>query len=228
MKIGILGTGVVGQTLAARLDELGHSVTMGTRDVAALMARPATPRAPAFSDWHKQHPQVQVSSFAEAAAQSELIFNCTSGVGSLPALEAAGAHNLADKTLVDVANPFQPRTAQSVNDPPALSVCNTDSLAEQIQRAFPEAKVVKSLNTVNTALMGTPQSVGGGDHHIFVCGNHDDAKAQVTELLASFGWKHILDLGDLTAARGLEMVMLLWMRLRDVQGTSLFNFKIVR
>ena len=200
MRIGVLGTGVVGTTIAAKLRELSHDVLIGSRS-ASDDALP----------------------FANAAAHGELVFNCTSGVASLEALGAAGEENLSGKVLVDVANPLD----FSQGMPPRLSVCNDDSLGEQIQRAFPTAKVVKALNTMNAAIMVDPARVPGA-HDVFVCGNEDDAKAQVAELLQSFGWpaERIVDLGDITAARGQEMYLPLWLRLMGAVGPQ-FNIHVV-
>src|SRR5262245_12885047 len=203
MRVAVLGTGGVGQTLAAKMASLGHEVMVGTRDVAALLARTeAGWGAEPFAQWQEAHPDVSVGTFAEAAAHGEIVFNATSGAASLDALEAAGAENLDGKILVDVANPLD----FSAVMPPTLLVSNTDSLGEQIQRAFPGARVVKSLNTVNAGVMVDPGQVAGGDHHMFVCGNDQEANAEVTRILKDwFGWKHVIDLGDIAAARGMEM-----------------------
>ncbi len=174
------------------------------------------------SGW-KRSPHVQLKTFEEAAAGSEIVINATSGDGSLPALRAAGAKNLEGKVLIDVANPLD----FSRGMPPTLSVSNTDSLGEQIQREFPEAKVVKTLNTTNALVMVNPASVAGGDHTMFVCGNDQSAKDSVRALLESFGWRDIIDIGDITSARGSEMILPMWVRLMGSFGPS-FNFKIAR
>ena len=226
MKIGILGTGVVGQTLSAKLASLGHAVMLGTRDVAQLMARPAggMGESQPFAAWHEQNAGVMLGTFAQAAAHGEVLFNCTNGSGSLAALKLAGEGNLNGKVLVDVSNPLD----FSQGFPPSLPVCNTDSLAEQIQRAFPQVKVVKSLNTMTAMVMVNPALVPG-DHDVFVCGNDAGAKAAVAGMLKDwFGWKSVIDLGDITAARGAEMILPIWVRLMGVLQTPLFNFKIAR
>ena len=108
-------------------------------------------------------------------------------------------------------------------------MCNTDSLGEQIQRAFPGARVVKALNTVTAAMMVNPQAVGGGDHHVFVSGDDPEAKGEVTRLLRDwFGWRNVLDLGDITTARGTEMYLALWIRMMIAMGSPMFNIKVVR
>jgi predicted dinucleotide-binding enzyme len=226
MRMGLLGTGPVSQRLAGRLAGLGHEVMIGTRDVEALMARTegAYDGSPAFADWRTDHPTVRVGTFADAAAFAEMVWNATAGAASLEALAMAGTRNLDGKILVDVANPLD----VSHRMPPTLSVCNTDSLAEQIQRAFPGAKVVKTLNTVNARLMVDPAQVGGGDHHVFVSGNDQEAKSEVTRLLVEgFGWTNVLDLGDITSARAAEMYLPLWLRLFAAVGNPMVNVKVV-
>ena len=227
MRIAVLGTGIVGRTLADRLAGLGHDVVMGTRDVDATLARtePGTPGTLSFAAWHAEHPGIRLLIFAAAAGHAETVLNATSGVGALAALQAAGEANLADKVLIDVANPV----VFSAGMPPVLDPVNTDSLGEQIQRAFPEARVVKALNTMNCQVMTDPAMIPG-EHNAFVCGNDADAKATVTELLASFGWPReaVIDLGDISASRGTEMVLALWLRLMLRFGHADFNFAIQR
>ena len=227
MNIGILGTGMVGRTLAGRLAALGHHVMVGSRDVGALLARtePDARGREAFAAWRERHAGVDVGSFAQAAAHGEMIVNATHGAASLEALRAAGADHLDGKVLIDVANPLD----FSSGMPPTLSVSNTDSLAEQIQRAFPGAKVVKTLNTVNMNVMVDPDQLAGGDHHMFVAGDEADARAEVTRILQDwFGWKNVIDLGDLSAARGLEMILPLWLRLSMTVQTPFVTIRVVR
>lgn len=212
MKIGILGTGSVGRTLAARAVELGHDVMIGTRDVAATEAKAEEPFPAALR------------TAAEAAAHGEVVINATGGQVSVAALQGAGAENLAGKVIIDVSNPLD----FSNGFPPTLAVCNTDSVAEQIQRAFPESHVVKTLNTVNAEVMAYPAKLADGDHSVFVSGNDADAKATVSQLLRDFGWRDIIDLGDVSTARGTEMMLPLWIRLMGPLGTMSFNYKIVR
>jgi 8-hydroxy-5-deazaflavin:NADPH oxidoreductase len=151
------------------------------------------------------------------------VFNCTAGGVSLAALRLAGAENLAGKVLVDVSNPLDFSRGF-----PALSVCNTDSNAEQIQREFPDARVVKSLNTVNCNLMVDASRVPG-DHDVFVAGDDAEAKAKVASILREdFGWRTVVDLGDLTGARPLEMHVLMWLRLYNALGTPDFNVHVVQ
>ena len=225
MRVAVLGTGGVGQTLAAKMAALGHEVMIGTRDVQAALDRAeAGWGAMVLSEWHAEHPDVKLGTFADAAAHAEVVFNATAGMASLDVLEAAGAKNLDGKILIDVANPLD----FSKGMPPTLSVCNTDSLGEQIQRAFPGAKVVKTLNTVNSNVMVDPSLVDGGDHHVFVSGNDEGAKAEVTRILKEwFGWKNVLDLGDITSARGAEMLLSLWLRLSMTLQTPMATIKVV-
>ena len=225
MEIAILGTGAVGRTLASKISSLGHSVTMGTRDVEALMQSQQASRqaGETFAAWHAKYPDVKVGTFAEAASAGELIFNATSGAGCLPALELAGADRIGTKILIDIANPLD----YSKGFPPSLSVVNTDSLGEQVQKALPAARVVKALNTMGAEVMIDPMSVGGGEHHLFLSGNDAGAKAEVARLLKEwFGWRHVIDLGDITTARGTEMFLALWIRLMPIVGRR-FNIQVV-
>lgn len=226
MKIAVLGTGSAGRTVAAGLAKLGHEVVIGTRDPEATLARqePSATGAPPFSEWHGQHGDVALATYEEGAAAAELIVNMTNGMGSLDALAAAGTRNLAGKILVDISNPLD----LSQGFPPFLNPVNTDSLGEQIQQAFPEAKVVKTLNTMNAAVMVNPGRVAGGDHSVFVSGNDGDAKKAVTSLLQSLGHTDVIDLGDISTARAAEMMLPAWIRLWGALGTPDFNFKIAR
>jgi predicted dinucleotide-binding enzyme len=227
MKITILGTGIVGQTLAAKLDSLGHDVRIGTRDPAVSLARnePGQYGNPSFRDWAAAHPRVTVATFADAAAHGEVVLNALSGAGTLDALDAAGADNLAGKVLIDISNPLD----FSKGFPPVLTVANTDSLGEQIQRRFPATRVVKSLNTVNAFLMVDPGQLAGGDHTMFVAGNDADARRQVSGWLREwFGWKDVIELGDITHARGTEMYLPLWVRIFGAVGTPTFSIRVVR
>jgi predicted dinucleotide-binding enzyme len=215
MKFGILGTGTVGQTLGTKLVQLGHEVKMGARSATSEKA----------AAWAKAAGGgASQGTFADAAAFGELCFNCTSGAGALEAVGAAGAANLRGKVLVDVSNPLD----FSKGFPPSLFTGTHESLAERIQAAVPEAKVVKSLNTVGANVMVDPGSVAGGEHDIFVAGNDAGAKGAVTEILRSFGWKHVIDLGDVTAARATETYLLLWLRMMGALKTPTFNVHFVR
>jgi 8-hydroxy-5-deazaflavin:NADPH oxidoreductase len=226
MKIAVLGTGVVGRTLAAGLSERGHEIAMGTRNVADTLARSESDAMgnPPFSQWHAEHQQVQLVPFAEAVAAAEIVINATSGSASLTVLEAAGSA-LDNKVLVDVSNPLD----FSQGMPPSLSVVNTDSLAEQIQRTFPQTKVVKALNTMNARLMVEPSRLPEA-HNVFVAGDDEAAKGAVRALLQELGWKeeNIVDVGGIRAARGLEMYLPLWVSLMGVLGTPDFNIRLVK
>jgi predicted dinucleotide-binding enzyme len=181
MKIGVLGTGGVGRALAAKMASLGHSILLGTRDVKEAMAeeKPDAYGNPPYRQWQEQHPDVKLATFAEAARHGELVINALAGVGTLAGLHAAGAGNLNGKILIDLANPLDHEKGM----PPSLFVANTDSLGEQIQREFPGARVVKSLNTVNAYLQVDPGKLGDGAHTMFVSGNDPEAKRQVIGIL---------------------------------------------
>lgn len=217
MKFGVLGTGMVGHAIASKLVQLGHEVKMGGREITNEKGQ----------EWARSTGSgASYGRFAEAAQFGEIVVNATAGVASLAALEAAGAQNLNGKVLIDIANPLD----FSQGMPPTLSVANTDSLGEQIQRAFPGTRVVKTLNTLNCQLMVNPNAVAHGDHHIFVSGNDAQAKETVLGVLQQFGWKkeHVIDLGDITTARGTEQLLPVWIRLWGTLGTPDFNFKIAR
>jgi predicted dinucleotide-binding enzyme len=216
MKVGVLGTGMVGQALATRLVEVGHEVTMGSRTAG-------NEKAVAWAD--SAGANASHGTFADAAAFGELIVHCTAGMHSLAALGEAGVANLAGKVLIDLANPLD----FSGGFPPTLAVCNTDSLGEQIQSTFEDTRVVKALNTMNCNVMVDPARVRG-DHAAFICGEDADAKAQVAGLLGSFGWPddRIVDLGGIRAARGLEMYLPLWLTMMGAVGTPDFNIGVLR
>jgi 8-hydroxy-5-deazaflavin:NADPH oxidoreductase len=227
MKIGVLGTGMVGQIISAKLAALGHPVVIGTRDVKATMAKsgPDQMGNPPFRSWHETHPDVKLGTFAEAATHGEILVNVLSGHGAIEGLRMAGADNIGTKVVIDVSNPLD----FSKGMPPSLLVSNNDSLGEQIQRELPKARVVKTLNTVNAYLMVEPRNLANGDHTMFVSGNDAAAKQDVTKLLKEgFGWKDVIDLGDITNARGTEMMVVLWARLYGTLKTPTFGFKIVR
>ncbi len=225
MKIGIFGTGMVGQSHAARLGELGHEVMIGTRNVKETLARNEkdTMGNPGFADWHKAHDKVQLGTFAETAAFGEIVLDCLKGEVAVATLKSVTGE-LKGKILMDIANALD----FSKGMPPTLLVCNTDSLGEQVQKALPDSKVVKTCNTTNAILQTHPEKLADGDHHMFLCGNDADAKAQVTKILQAYGWKHIIDLGDITNARGMEMLLPMWLRLWGALKTPMFNFKIVQ
>lgn len=208
----MLGTGMVGRTLAPALSRLGHDVVVGTRDPDATRAR---------DDWDLDLP---LAPFAGVAEGADLVVNATSGRGSLEALEAVGEAALADSVLLDVANPLD----FSAGFPPTLTVKDTDSLAEQIQRAFPRTRVVKSLNTVNCAVMVDPSRVGDDETTMFVAGEDPGARERVVALLEQLGWRDVIEFEDLAAARGMEMWLPLWVRLTGRLGTPVFNIRVVR
>jgi len=214
MKFGVLGSGLVGQTIGSKLVQLGHDVMMGSREAA-------NPKA---IEWaKKEEHNASFGNFAEAAAFGEIIFNCTLGSASLDALYMARAENLNGKILIDTSNPLDYSDEKHWK----LTFCNTDSLGEQIQRAFPAARVVKTLNTVNAEVMVDPGKLIERTD-VFVSGNSAEAKAKVSKILREwFGWKSIIDLGDITTARAVEMYVILWRNLRLVKETRRFNIRVV-
>jgi 8-hydroxy-5-deazaflavin:NADPH oxidoreductase len=226
VKISVLGTGVVGRALAGRLAGLGHEVVVGTRDPDVTLARTEPDRqgTPPYAQWQEQNPAVRLVSLADAGTDAELLVNATAGAASVDALAAAGVADRNGLVVLDVANPLVFSA-----DGPALSVANTDSLAETLQRAFPNARIVKSLNTMNAAVMVDPGRVPG-DHVVFVAGDDVSAKETVTGLLRELGWDagRVVDLGGLTAARGAEMFVLLWWSMTQSFGTYELNIGVNR
>jgi predicted dinucleotide-binding enzyme len=225
MKIAVLGTGMVGRAHAGKLVGLGHDVVIGTKDPAKTMAetKPDSMGSPPFSEWHKENSQIRLVSFADAAKHGEVVFEALHGAAVVEVLSSIKA-DLTHKILIDIANPLD----FSKGMPPSLFVSNTDSLGEQVQKALPETKVVKTFNTMAVTLQVNPQMLANGDHNIFVSGNDADAKAEVTKILNSYGWQHVIDLGDITTARGTEMLMPFWLRMWGSLQTPIFNYKIVR
>jgi predicted dinucleotide-binding enzyme len=226
MKIAVLGTGAVGRTLAGRLDQLGHDVVVGTRDVERTLARTAPAGSgPSYAEWQQAHPAVRLLPFPDAGAHREVILNATAGIHSLPTLEAVGAANLAGKVLLDLALPLD----LSHGLPPEFTIAGDDSLGERIQRTFPEARVVKTLNTVFMDVMVEPSRVPG-EHNLFLAGDDAAAKKTVTGILREFGWpdEAILDLGGIRSARGTEGYMQLYFLLVGTLGTFDVNIAVVR
>lgn len=226
MKIAILGTGSVGQALAKRLSGLGHQLFIGTRDVAETMSRTAPDHSgnPPIARLIGDNPLFELCSFREAVLQGDdLIVFAMNGQHALDCLKMVGEDLLSDKVMMDISNPLD--FAQGF--PPTLFACNTESLAERIQNAYPSLKVVKTLNTMGNPIMGHPELLRG-DHTVFMSGNDGPGKTKVAELLKSFGWKdkNIMDLGDITTARGTEMILPLWVRIYGKLQTPMFNFSI--
>jgi 8-hydroxy-5-deazaflavin:NADPH oxidoreductase len=221
VKVTILGTGSVGQTFATRLAGLGHQVMMGTRNASETLQREK------FAEWHKENSAVQLGTFAEATAYGEIIFNALQGASALEVLKSIDATSLNGKILIDISNPLD----SSKGFPPTLldGLNNTNSLAEEIQKLLPAVKVVKTLSTMWCGIMVNPMMIGNGDHNVFMAGNDADAKTSAKEILASFGWivSNIIDLGDISKARGVEMYLPLWLSIYSATNNGAFNIKIV-
>jgi hypothetical protein len=223
MQIGILGTGMVGRALAEGFIRTGHDVAMGTRDVHETTTRPLQGTSGLMADWLADHPRVALADLAAVAAAADVVVNATNGAGTIAALTTAGADNLAGKVLVDVANPLD----FSAGFPPTLTIKDTDSLGELVQRTFPQARVVKTLNTLTASLMTRPDLLPEPTT-VFLSGDDAEAKAVVAGLLGEFGWRDVLDLGGITTARGPEMYLPLWLRTMGAVGGPQFNLRIVR
>jgi 8-hydroxy-5-deazaflavin:NADPH oxidoreductase len=227
MRIAVIGTGLDGCTFASRLSGLGHDLVIGTRSVTDTLARTQEGRTgmQPYSAWQHEHLDVRLASFADAGAHGEVIINATSGTATLSALEAVGAENLAGKVIIDMALPLDGAPGQ----PRSLVVAGTDSLGEQIQRTFPRAHVVKTLNTVHVDVMVDPSRIPGL-HNVFVSGDNAEAKSTAALLLGEFGWppESIVDLGEIRTARGVEMYSSLFFTLAGQLKTWDFNIAIVR
>lgn len=215
MKIAIIGTGMVGQSIGNALLALGHNVMMGSRDA----------QNPNALDWANGKANASVGTFAQAASFGDVAFNCLKGEFCVPVVTSI-KQELSGKILVDISNPLD----FSKGMPPTLFVVNDRSLGEDIQDAVPDTHVVKTLNTLTASLMVNPKGLAEGNHDIFICGNNAAAKATVVSILNSFGWdtKRIHDLGDITNARGTEQVLPLWIRLYGHFQSPMFQFSIVR
>lgn len=235
MKIAILGTGGGARAHAARLVGLGYEVYAGTRDPEATLARtePDMMGNAPYGRWLADHPGVTLMSFGDAAAAAEeVVVNGIDGHNAVAALTAV-ADRLAGKTLIDYAVPYvyghegEHPWPTPWGTMPKLDPCDTDSLGERIQRALPAVKVVKSFVTQEQETVVDPAAVGGGDHTMFVAGDHVDAKRRAVALLTSYGWTDVLDLGPLVCARGMEM----YAHLHSAIGFGLggrFGVKVVR
>jgi predicted dinucleotide-binding enzyme len=218
VKIAVLGTGMVGRAVAVGLANLGLDVTIGTREPGQSLARTG---AEDFGTWAAMNVHVNVATYAEAARDAVLVVNALNGAVSVDGVAAA---RIADGTvLLDIANPLD-----FSRDQPSLFVGNDDSLGERLQRTFPGLRVVKSLNTMTAAAMVEPHLIADGDFTTFVSGNDDAAKAQVMSLLGSLGHQDVIDVGDITTARGTEALMLLWIRLMGPLGAPYFTWKVAR
>jgi predicted dinucleotide-binding enzyme len=213
MRIAMIGTGPVGRTLGDGLVKVGHGVVVGTRDPDRTRAR---------DDW--KGVKLPLVSYGEVGLNADLFINATSGTNSIEALEAVGAEMLGGKVLIDMANPLD----NSKGFPPPLLTANNDSLAEQLQRAFPDTRVVKAFNTVTVGVLVNPKAFGGQETTMFLAGNDADARSTVAGIASDLGWTDIVQFDDLTAARGLEMWLPLWIRLFRQFGTAMFNIKVVR
>ena len=212
MKIAVLGTGSAGRTVAAGLARLGHEVVIGTRDPVATRER---------ADWDSDLP---LEEYAVVADGADIVVNATNGQASLAVFDAIGGQQLSGKVVLDLANALD----FSGGFPPRMAVDDTDSLAEQIQRAFPQARVVKALNTVTAGVMVDPGKVGDGETTVFAASDDAEARAVVVALLEQLGWRDVVEFEELAAARGLEMWLPLWVRLMARLGTADFNLKVVR
>ena len=226
MKIAVLGTGMVGRTIAAKLTTLGHDVALGTRDRDASLARIPPQGQTSLADWLASHEAITLTDLASAAAHGEWVIFALNGKGTFDGLTAAGADAIGDKIVVDISNPLEFSHATCRR---ACSFPTPIRWPRSIQRLLPNARVVKTLNTVNANVMVDPAKVADGNHTMFVCGNDPEARSAVARFLETeFGWRDVMDLGDLTAARGMEASLHLWLKLWGAVGHPGFGIKVVR
>jgi len=213
-KIGVLGTGMVGQTIGSRLVALGYEVMMGSRKKDNEKA----------VKWASENgANASNGTFADAAKFGSIIFLCTKGEATLEILKLAGHENFKNKTVADISNPLD----FSKGMPPTLFVCNDNSLGEKVQEAIPGAFVVKTLNIVNCEVMVNANK-SGGSPTMFVSGNNADAKKEITGILKQFNWEDVIDLGNISTARGTEMMLPIWLRTFMATGNGYIAFKIIR
>jgi predicted dinucleotide-binding enzyme len=223
MKVGIIGSGVVAQTLGAKLVELGHDVVLGTRDPKKLDEKKNM--AGTLNEWLASvKNKAKIVTFKEAAAHGEILINATHGQASVDALKMAEADKVGPKVLIETANELD----FSKGMPPRALSSQDRSVAINIQKAFPNLKVVKSLNTIGANLMVNPKALKGGEHTMFMSGNDKDAKVKVSEILKSFGWTDIMDLGPIEMAHGQEMLMAMWVALYSSLQNGMIGIKVQR
>ncbi|MEM9342065.1 MAG: NAD(P)-binding domain-containing protein [Pseudomonadota bacterium] len=216
MKYAVLGTGIVGHTLATKLASLGHEVRMGAR-------ADGNEKAVAWADANGEH--AGQGAFSDVAAWADRVIFAVNGANIVEVADAVTDAAVAGKTVIDVTNPLDGSKGMPPTLVPELS--NTNSAGEALQARLPSARVVKTLNTMNHQIMVDPSRVQG-EHDVFLCGDDDDAKKDVVAMLAEFGWTDPVDLGPLAAARGMEGLMPFWLRMWGAVGNADFNYRIVR
>ena len=216
MKYAVLGTGTVGHTLASKLVQLGHQVGMGARE-------PGNEKALAWAEGHGA--RARSGSFADMSTGADRVIVATAGGAIVEVAAAMGDESVAGKLVIDVSNPLDFSRGMPPSLVPGLS--NTTSAAEVLQAKLPSARVVKTLNTMNHLLMVDPSRVPG-PHDVFLCGDDEHAKTETREMLAEFGWTDPVDLGGLSAARGLEGLMPFWLSMWGAVGSPDFNYHIAR
>jgi 8-hydroxy-5-deazaflavin:NADPH oxidoreductase len=212
MKVGVIGSGEVGQTLAAGFLKHGHEVMVGTREPAKL------------ADWAKKNPKAKVGSFSETAAFGEVVALAVKGSIATEVLRAAGSKNLTGKLLIDACNPIS--DAPPVNGVLQFFTKMNESLMEQLQKEFPDAHLVKAFNSVGAPQMVNPE-YKSGKPTMFICGNDEGAKAAATRILDQFGWE-TADMGKAEAARAIEPLCMLWCILGFTKNEWTHAFKLLR
>lgn len=212
MKIGIIGSGMVGQQLGLGFIKLGHSVMIGTRDQSKL------------SDWKKEAGNsAKTGSFDEAAKYGEIIVLATFWAGTENAISLAGKDNFKNKIVIDVTNPLD----FSKGTPPRMDASYGNSGGERVQKWLPESKVVKAFNIINAYVMHSPKREEG-DPDLLIAGNDDEAKKEVTDIAKKWGWKSIIDMGDISNAYWLEALTMIWVNYAFKTNQWSHAFKLLK
>ncbi len=225
MKIGILGTGVVGRTLAVKLNDLGHEVTIGTRNVSKTLSKTSTDTmgSPPFKEWYSKYSEIKLSAFADTTRFGEIIILATHGVATIGAIDLAEKNNFRGKVVIDTTNPLD----FSQGMPPKFAATLGNSLGEKIQNHIPEAKVVKAFNTVNAYVMVSPKREEGNPD-LFIAGNDEDAKKKIKSLAEQLDWENIVDIGDISQSYWLESMTMFWVQYGLKYNNWTHAFKLLK
>ncbi len=212
-RVGVLGSGEVGRRLAAGFRSRGHDVMIGSRD----------PGKPELREWLSgDGAGIQAGTFAQAAAHGELLVLAVLGNAAEEAIADAGADNFSGKVVIDAMNPLD----FSGGFPPKLSVTGEDSLGERVQRALPDANVVKAFNTIGSPYFVNPK-FSAGDPTMLIAGDDERAKRTVGDVLADLGWSDTVDIGGIEGSRELEAICIAWVKIGGARGSWDHGFKLL-
>ena len=212
-RVGVLGTGEVGRRLAAGFRARDHDVMIGSRD----------PGKPDLREWlSDEGAGIEVGTFAQAAAHGEFLVLSVLGSAAEEAIAEAGRENFTGKVVIDAMNPLD----FSGGFPPKLSISGEDSLGERVQRALPDARVVKAFNTIGSPYFVDP-SFGEGPPTMLIAGDDEEAKRTVGDVLADFGWSHVVDIGGIEGSRELEAICIAWVKIGGQRGSWDHGFRLL-